>query len=171
VAYLISWLILSALLVGFTLARRHPYRWPRFLAFEAILSLAFLNGRVWFLDPFSPRQIMSWILLSGSLALVVSGLSLIKTRGEPAGDIEETTRLITSGIYRWIRHPLYASLFLLAAGIYLKRPSWTGLLLVGLTLLGVIWTAWLEERHNLERFGEDYQAYMRETARFIPYIY
>ncbi len=50
--YFLAWVIFTIVLLGFTLARPHPYRFPRFLAFESILSLIFLNAEVWFQDRF-----------------------------------------------------------------------------------------------------------------------
>jgi len=169
--YLAFWGFFTLLLLGFTLVRAHPYRFPRFLAFESILSLIFLNARSWFLDPFSWRQILSWIFLVGSLALAGSGFYLIKTRGNPSGDFEDTTTLITTGVYRYLRHPLYSSLIALSIGAFFKDPSWLGALLVLSTVLGSLITARIEEGHNLKRFGEEYRDYKERTKRFIPFIY
>jgi protein-S-isoprenylcysteine O-methyltransferase Ste14 len=169
--YLALWCIFSILLLVFTLVRSHPYRFPRFLVFESILSLVFLNARVWFIDPFSWRQLISWILLLGSLVLASWGFALLKTQGEPTGDFEETTRLITTGLYRHIRHPLYGSLIAFGLGAYLKDPSWLGSILVLLATLGAVLTARIEEGHNLDRFGEEYRTYMGKTKRFIPYLF
>ena len=47
--FFIGWVILSGALLAFTLSRDHPYRFTRFLAFECLLSLAFLNASKWFL--------------------------------------------------------------------------------------------------------------------------
>jgi protein-S-isoprenylcysteine O-methyltransferase Ste14 len=165
------WILFSAALLGFTLIRPHPYRATRFLAFEGILSLVFLNARSWFTDPLAIRQIISWILLLGSAALAWHGLQLIKHRGEPAGDLEDTTRLISEGAYRYIRHPLYASLILLALGVYLKAPSPPGVALLGAAVVGAFLTARTEEHFNLERFGKAYRAYMGETKMFVPFIF
>ena len=169
--YWISWIVFTAVLLGFTLARPHPYRFTRFLAFESILSLLFLNARGWFRDPLSTHQVISWILLSGSAALAGHAFWLIKSRGQPAGDLEDTTRLITSGAYRYIRHPLYTSLILLALGAYLKAPSALGVFLAAAAGLGVFLTARIEERFNLERFGDGYREYMEKTSRFIPFVF
>lgn len=169
--YLALWFVFTLLLLGFTLARPHPYRFPRFLAFESILSLIFLNARVWFNDPFRWHQLLSWSFLAGSLFLAGWGFALIKTRGNPDGDFEETTTLITTGVYHFIRHPLYSSLIAFALGAFLKSPAWVGALLVVTTILGAVLTARIEERHNLERFGEAYREYMERTSRFIPFIY
>ena len=169
--YFALWGFFTALLLGFTLARSHPYRFPRFLAFESILSLIFLNARVWFLAPLSWQQLLSWFFLAGSLLLAGWGFILIKARGAPEGDFEDTTRLITTGVYRFVRHPLYSSLIFFALGAFLKEPAWISGFLVLTTVVGVVLTAGIEERHNLERFGEEYQNYMKRTKRFIPYLF
>ncbi len=169
--YFWFWVFFSVLLLVFTLIRPHPYRFTRFLAFVSLLGLIFLNADRWFVDPFSVRQIVSWIFLAGYLFLAVHGFTLIKTEGNPTGDFEDTTNLITRRAYRFIRHPLYSSLLLFGLGAFLKGPSLLGGGLVGALFIGVILTARIEEKHNLERFGEEYQQYMDKTKRFIPYIY
>ena len=169
--YLITWFVFTIVLLIFTLSRNHPYRFPRFIAFESILSLIFLNFQGWFREPLSLRQILSWICLVGSIYLVTHAFYLIKTKGYPSGDFEDTTRLIVDGPYRFIRHPLYASLFLFALGAFLKNPSWIGAGLLCANFLAVIKTAAIEEKHNLDRFGEEYMNYMSRTKRFIPYLF
>jgi len=169
--YFAIWIFFTICLLVFTLIRSHPYRFPRFLAFESILSLIFLNAGGWFLNPLSWHQVLSWVFLAGSLLLVGIGFYQIKTLGAPEGDLEDTTRLITSGLYRYIRHPLYSSLIFFALGAFLKDPSWMGGALVCLTVLGAVITAKIEEQHNLERFGNPYRVYMEKTNRFIPFIY
>ena len=114
---------------------------------------------------------LSWFLLAGSLVLVAWGFFLLKTRGQPEGDFEDTTKLITTGVYQYIRHPLYGSLIFFALGTFFKDPSWVGVFLVLTTIVSAILTARIEEEHNLERFGEEYQDYMEKTKRFIPFIY
>ena len=136
----------------------------------SLISLIFTNARVWFDDPFSIPQIFSWLFLLGSIILAGHGFLFIKTRGNPAGDFEDTTTLITTGAYQYIRHPLYTSLLLFGLGAFLKDPSLVNGNLVGTTLLGVTLTAKIEEEHNLDRFGDDYQEYMDRTKRFIPFI-
>ena len=169
--YFLTWLLFTLILLGFTLARSHPYRFPRFLAFESILSLIFLNAASWLLDPFSARQFLSWILMLDSMILAGYGFFQIKTQGNPEGDFEETTTLITSGLYKYFRHPLYTSLILFSLGAYFKDPSFLGAGLVVTTTIGVYLTARIEEGHNLERFGGSYKNYMDKTKRFIPFIF
>ena len=167
----ILWVIFSSLLLLFTLSRPHPYRYPRFLAFESILSLVFLNANDWFVNPLSLWQILSWIFLAASVALVLHGFFLLKSIGKSEGDFEDTTKLIKIGAYRYIRHPLYTSLLLLGLGAYLKDPSLLGGGLVIALFTGVILTSRIEEQYNKKRFGQEYQDYCKETKRFIPFIY
>ena len=169
--YFLTWILFTILLLGFTLARSHPYRFPRFLAFESILSLIFLNAPAWFHDPLSVQQVISWICLIGSIFLVGYGFFLIKSLGNPEGDFEDTTTLITTGVYKYIRHPLYTSLILFSLGAFLKAPTWLGMGLVITTVIGVYSTARIEEGHNLDRFGVAYQQYMEKTKSFIPFIF
>ena len=169
--YLIPWVIFSITLLIFTLRRPHPYRFPRFLAFESLLSLIFLNAKEWFVDPFSFIHILSWLFLAASLVLAILGFYTLKSKGKPEGDFEDTTELITSGVYRFIRHPLYASLLWFGLGAFLKDPSILAGLLIGSLAVGVFLTARIEERHNLDRFGEEYREYSRRTKRFVPYLF
>ena len=143
----------------------------RFFAFESILGLFLLNVIHWFLDPFSGLHILSWSLLFVSLFLVVHGFHLLRALGRPEGGIENTTTLVTVGAYRYIRHPLYSSLLLFGWGVFFKHPSLTGGTLVLAATAFLVATAWVEEQENLQRFGAEYEAYMKRTKMFIPFLF
>ena len=143
----------------------------RFFAWEFILLLILLNYRRWFHGPFSPRQIVSWVLLLASIGLAAHGFYLLKTMGASQGALENTTALVTRGAYHYIRHPLYSSLLLFGWGAFLKDPSVPGLLLA-LALSGALFaTARVEEGEMVRRFGASYTAYMRDTKRFVPFVF
>jgi protein-S-isoprenylcysteine O-methyltransferase Ste14 len=167
---LIVFLLATLLLLVFTLRRPHAYRFPRLAAFECALALGVFNARDWFLAPFSPRQIASWILLLGSAVLVLHAFWMFRRAGAPQGDIEETSRLVITGAYRYIRHPMYASLFLFGAGALLKSPSLLDVCLLVALGIAVFIAARMEERGNLEKFGEAYRRYMSTTKMFIPFL-
>ena len=99
-------ILLSILLLAFTLNRSHRHHFPRFFAFESLLGLVLLNVDSWFLNFLSLRQLISWIFLVGSLALAIHGFRLLRIAGSPKGDIEEATQIVIIGAYRYIRHPL-----------------------------------------------------------------
>ena len=152
----------------------------RFFAFELLLALILLNAPLWFRNPFSARQWAAWTLGAASIALAIEGFRLLHLIGRPGPStaqsanlqFENTTRLVTTGAYRWIRHPLYASLLALAWSAYLKNliGGWSILLILGVS--GSLFaTAVAEERENLQRFGTVYAGYMRSTKRFIPFVF
>lgn len=143
---------------------------PRFLAFEAVLGLVAINLRYWIDDPFSIRQLISWALLVLSGLLAIHGFWLLRRFGKAQGEFERTSVLVTSGAYRYIRHPLYASLLYLSTGAFLKHVSLLTSALVLMAFLCLSITARVEEGENVERFGEAYLMYMQKTKMFVPYL-
>ena len=120
-----------------SLFRPHSHGFYRFFTWESILALVLLNALQWFENPFSPQQLISWLLLLISIFLVVHGVHLLRVIGKPNQNrsdaellaFEKTSSLVTVGAYKYIRHPLYSSLLFLAWGVFFKHPSWLGLLL------------------------------------------
>jgi protein-S-isoprenylcysteine O-methyltransferase Ste14 len=143
---------------------------PRFFAFESIYLLILLNIQVWFQDPFSLHQIISWILLILSAYVGLAGFLLLKRRGKSTRNFENTTILVKSGVYSLIRHPLYFSLFLFGTGVMMKDPNLPALILGVINLIAVYLTAMTEEKEMIEKFGESYREYMKETKMFIPFF-
>jgi protein-S-isoprenylcysteine O-methyltransferase Ste14 len=153
-----------------TLCAPSRHGFYRFFAFEAIYLLILLNLDYWFVDPFAPVQIVSWVLLLASIALALHGFYLLRIVGKPAGSFENTQQLVTVGAYQYIRHPLYTSLLLVALGAFLKEVSLLGVVLVLITLGCLIATGKVEEAENTRRFGAAYVAYMRKTRMFMPFV-
>ena len=150
----------------------------RFLAWEFMLGLYVLNMRVWYVDTNSPHQIISSLLFIASLLLVIFGIAMLQMSGEPNTkrddtpmfEFEKTTTLITSGIYHYIRHPIYASLLLLCWGFFFKQPSVAGGALATIASGFLLATARVEENENIRYFGEGYREYMKHSKMFIPFI-
>ncbi len=142
----------------------------RFFAFEAILGLVVINGAAWFQRPLAPLQLLSWVCLLGSVSLAAQAFWFLVRMGKPSGYFENTTRLVTSGPYRSIRHPLYGSLLLLAWGAYLKDISIFSTVLAVLATAMLIATAKVEEKANRKKFGDAYEQYSRQTKMFLPRI-
>lgn len=143
----------------------------RFFAFEAILALLLLNVEFWFDDPFSPLHILAWLFLCASLFLIVHGVYLLRVIGKPQGNIEQTTTLVKIGAYKFIRHPLYASLLYLAWGAFLKQVTWLNIVLVLAASVFLFATARVEEDENAKKFGRAYVEYMQSTKRFVPFVF
>ncbi len=160
----------------------------RFFAWEAIVALVVLNLPVWFRHPLAPAQLASWLLLVGSIYPVVAALRLFRAVGHarapatpvPAGAredpanyaFENTSQLVQVGIYRFIRHPMYASLLYLAWGVYLKRPASLAGIALALAASIFLWlTALADEEECTRVFGSEYTVYMSRTRRFVPYLF
>jgi protein-S-isoprenylcysteine O-methyltransferase Ste14 len=142
---------------------------------------AFFLPLIWVATPllaFADYPLHLAPLLAGSLCLVL-GLWLFHRSHADLGtnwsitlQVREKHQLVTHGVYRWIRHPMYLSLLIYSVGQALVLPNWLAgpsygaamLLLIGLRL-------WPEERMMLEEFGKDYEAYMAKTRRLIPGIW
>ncbi|MCK4854394.1 MAG: isoprenylcysteine carboxylmethyltransferase family protein, partial [Bacteroidales bacterium] len=89
---------------------------------------------------------------------------------KPADGMEETTALITSGLYKYKRHPLYLSLILGGFGVMMKDLNRLSLILALVNLLALYLTARVEEKEMIKRFGQDYVVYMNGTKMFIPFM-
>jgi len=110
-------------------------------------------------------------LLCGALALFYRSHLDLGRNWSISLEIRSEHRLITTGVYRLIRHPMYSSFFLLALAQLLLLPNWfaggSGLVGVGLMYAFRIRR---EERMMLERFGADYRDCMAHTKRLIPWL-
>ena len=166
---------LSVLAFGASLHawRTHQtYGWARFLAFEALALLIAWNAPRWFRSSLSVFQVISWIILAGSTALAANGVFVLRSAGKAQARIMEDTQVVVrNGAYRYIRHPLYASLTFFGWGVFFKgRDVMSTVLAVLATVLWIV-TARLEEQFNIERFGAVYSDYMTGTKRFVPFLY
>jgi len=151
----------------------------RFISWECILWLFANNYRYWFDYPWNFNQLISWALLIVSAYTVIAGVMQIKRTGKADKTredkslygFEKTTELVDTGIFRYIRHPLYASLLGLTWGIFLKNTS---LLLLAVSLLSsacLYITAWFDEKECIAYFGDKYRNYMKRSRMFVPYVF
>ena len=75
---------------------------------------------------------------------------------------------MTTGLYRYLRHPQYTGILLFALGWLLHWPTVVTLLLWPLLVAAYAWLARQEERLALEEFGQAYADYAARTKRFVP---
>lgn len=80
--------------------------------------------------------------------------------------------LVTTGLYAWVRHPMYSSFLLFAVAQALLLPNWIAGL-AGLVGFGVLFFYRVnrEEAMMAEAFGDAYRTYAQRTARLIPWLY
>ena len=180
---LIAFVVLSACLVYVSwgsLRAPRSHGFYRFFAWEIIVALFLLNMDAWFRNPFAWHQVVSWFLLIVCIIPLAFGVHSLARQGKPAKHreaepqllaFEKTTTLVTTGIYYYIRHPLHSSLLFLAWGIFFKIPTWFGTLLALAATLFLVATAKADEAECIRFFGPAYEAYMKQTKMFVPFLF
>lgn len=151
------------------------------VALLTLAMLGFLTPIIWIVSPvfaFADYPLRPLPLAAG-LACFVIGLWLFYRSHADLGtnwsitlQVRENHRLVTQGVYRHVRHPMYAALFLYSVGQLLALPNW----IAGpsyLATFGIVFVLRVraEERLMLEEFGADYTAYMAGTKRLIPGVW
>jgi len=151
----------------------------RFFGWEGIAWLFSSNYSYWFTNPFGISQLISWILLAVSIYYVVAGSVLLIRRGKPGKhrndealyQFEKTSELVDTGLYKYIRHPLYGSLIFLTLGIFLKSITWTGIVITLASTICFYMTARRDEKECIAHFGAEYTQYMQRSAMFVPFVF
>ncbi|WP_242637619.1 methyltransferase family protein [Desulfobacter hydrogenophilus] len=178
----ILFILISLILVWIsrhTLKNYRSHGFYRFFVFEGIAALLALNQPYWFNDPFSIRQMFSWALLICSIGFVLCAVKLLRAFGGYSRrddmpenfTFENTAHLVDTGLYRFIRHPMYASLLLLNWGAFLKHITPVTLSISVITTLFLIAVAKVEEKENHIFFGEAYTEYCSKSKMFLPFLF
>jgi protein-S-isoprenylcysteine O-methyltransferase Ste14 len=150
-------------------------------ALLAFAMLAFFVPLVWVATPlfaFAEYPLHPLPLLVGVACLVV-GLWIFARSHADLGtnwsitlEVREQHQLVTQGIYRTLRHPMYSALLLYSLGQALVVPNWIAGPSYGVAMaLLISLRLGPEERMMRERFGDDYEAYRRRTRRLIPGVW
>ena len=87
-------------------------------------------------------------------------------------DTRKTHKLVASGVYARVRHPMYSAFWLLALAQALLIPNWIAGL-SGIVGWGILFFLRIgrEEELMVATFGDEYRAYMQRTARVLPWLY
>jgi protein-S-isoprenylcysteine O-methyltransferase Ste14 len=108
----------------------------------------------------------TWFYVGLPIALV--GLIILLTVWVKFATAIIDDKLITTGLYRYSRHPMYLTWFLMGVGISIACASWLFLLLaIASMLFAHVRFAGFEERLCLEKYGDAYREYMNRTPRYI----
>jgi protein-S-isoprenylcysteine O-methyltransferase Ste14 len=150
-----------------------------------VLALAWLGSMIlpllWVFSPlFAIAEYpLNSVIFAAGVLVAASGLWLFRQSHIELGknwsislDLREGHQLVTSGLYRHLRHPMYTSIFLCALGQALVVPNW----IVGPANLVAFFVLFAvrvqpEERMMAEKFGDQYRSYLAKTKRLIPGIW
>lgn len=90
----------------------------------------------------------------------------------PTLEVREGYTLVSNGVYQTIRHLMYTSVWLLCVAQGLLLPNWIAGF-AGLVSFGIMYVLRIgnEEQMMLEQFGNEYQVYMQQAKRLVPYLF
>lgn len=139
-----------------------------FVAVQAVLLVALV-----LLPTADSWPTPAWLVIFGGmligLGLVAVGVAALRLGAAltPTPVPTERGMLITSGLYRFVRHPIYTGVLIIVIGLVLRSGSLTTLIVGTATVLFFHTKAAWEEA-QLSRRYPDYPAYAAVTPRFVP---
>jgi methanethiol S-methyltransferase len=86
-------------------------------------------------------------------------------------DADAEPKLVKSGMYAYVRHPLYFGIIVMLAGALMVLPYYSTLIFVLVTYLYLPVGVSLEEQKLISEFGDAYKQYRKEVKMLIPYIF
>ncbi|RPJ84709.1 MAG: isoprenylcysteine carboxylmethyltransferase family protein [Acidobacteria bacterium] len=161
---------------GSRVGRAHPPLSKRIVKSAKMFFLGFLMVQALFLEILPLSQAPGYLQMSGTALFILGFTMSIVARlqlGRNWTDLEdakvlERHALVTRGIYRYVRHPIYGGDLMLLIGLELALNSWLVFLAV-IPLVVVIKSVRREEAQLAEAFN-GYSAYVSQSKRFIPFV-
>jgi protein-S-isoprenylcysteine O-methyltransferase Ste14 len=115
---------------------------------------------------------LGWVIGVVGLALFVWGSSTLGRYYSPDVVIYQAHQLQEKGPYRFVRHPIYAGIFLSLVGVGFLVQSWIAVVFM-VVVVGSVFghRITVEEKVLVNEFGEQYTSYSRRVKRLVPFIY
>lgn len=142
------------------------------MLFGALVFVPFADRRN--LGVLPDNSLMRWI----GLVLAILGMGLIFWSGialgrlySPEVTLQKEHSLITTGPYRYIRHPRYLGGIVQGIGLALLFRSWIGILLTLLFVAAILFRIKDEEVLLSKEFGETWKAYSQNSWRLLPFVF
>ena len=129
------------------------------------LSFPRFNSSWWSLALSIPLLLLGWLLGGWSV------VAFFRTGGTPV-PFNPPPRLITTGLYAYVRNPMFLGgfLFLLGLGVLLGSLSLTFIFTPVLIVLYVFYVKAVEEKEMEKKFGQEYLEYKKRVPMFIPRV-
>jgi len=155
---------------------------------NVLMNIIRIGGLILWLSPFVYLLNPNWMAWSkigltdiwrwagvGLGLLCVAGVywlfSSIGTGITPVSATRKEHKLSTSGPYRWVRHPLYTIGSSLFIAFGMMADNWFIAFLGILTFILMAIRTPKEEANLIEKFGDEYRDYMKQTGRFLPKLF
>ncbi len=145
---------------------------PAFIVWIFLLTItSFWNIQAPLYSLKSPMNVVGALIFIIGLIITVNAQMTLKLNYSSTLRIREGHQLITHGIYKHVRHPVYSGVILRAFAISIYATSLLGFLfaLMGIPLFN--YRIGVEEKMLIEEFGDEYLEYTKATWKLFPYIY
>jgi protein-S-isoprenylcysteine O-methyltransferase Ste14 len=138
--------------------------------YRSYTPVPFLLIMIWFAQPTVVGMIVGILMVACGEAIRFWGVSIAGSETRTTGTVGGTF-LITNGPFAYVRNPLYVGNMILYAGVgVMSMALFPWLLIVAVAWFYVQYSIIVthEEKYLADRFGAEYQAYLRNVGRFLP---
>jgi protein-S-isoprenylcysteine O-methyltransferase Ste14 len=150
-------------------AMRDPWVWGQVAMVAAVVAVLPAAAARWgVLDPAGPSRWLGLALILAGVAIASAGAVTLGPNLTPATEPLPSGQLVTRGIYRVVRHPIYLGVSTLLAGYGMLRGGWwAGVAAFAVALTYFELKARVEERFLVTRTA-GYEEYRRRVPRILP---
>lgn len=110
-------------------------------------------------------------LILGAIGFTIRGLAKRTLGKNYSYGLKSPEKLVKSGVYKYIRHPIYIALIIYNPMISMLFNSLYGFLIMQSIIPLILYRIKIEEDMLIEEFGNEYLKYMKNTKKLIPFIY
>ncbi len=121
-----------------------------------------------FYAPFFIFDPIGYTFMYIGFLIVVYAMLTMKESWRMGIDEKNPGPLVTKGLYKYVRHPIYSALFLILGGSLFILPNLLSLVLILCSIGGLVTEAFYEEEFLLKKYPHEYTDYMNKTGRFFP---
>ncbi|HMO32980.1 MAG TPA: NnrU family protein [Lacibacter sp.] len=178
--YFLHSLLAATAVKAWLLHRLPACREPRYRLFYNLFAGSTLLAALWvhrqtdsplLYQPGTGHTVAAICLLAAGAGVLLAAFRNFRLRSFAGLEREDYSALVTGGIHRLIRHPLYTGTALLLLGWCLQDPLLKNFLLLALTLLYIGVGSRLEEHKLLQLYGEAYRQYRQQVPAFLPHLF
>ena len=137
-----------------------------YIQLTLIMSLFYFGD----LDNLLSNTLATFLFTLGTLLALWAFYNMGSKNYSPFPEPRPTGKFTQSGVYKYIRHPMYAGLMLITSSLFLSNLNFTSFVLYAALLYVLDEKATLEET-LLAKLHPAYPKYMEKTKKFIPFIY
>ncbi len=140
------------------------------LVYLAFLFLGVGLNYVWPLAPLAngPRYLLGFALVASGVLLIARAMVQFRRAGTHLEPYKPTTALVTDGVFRWSRNPIYVALSLIYVGIgVIANNGWIVILLFPVLIVMRYGVIAREERYLEYKFGDTYRRYKATVHRWL----